>query len=263
MSQAGELLDVAVAAAAATVDLMKARVGRTLEIDEKSTATDLVTHVDREAEELIVGIISASRPNDGIIGEEGTGLDGTSGVNWIIDPIDGTTNFIHGYPGFAVSIAAELDGQLAVGVVGDPMHGETFCAVHGGGAFLNGSPIAVSGATDLSRCLVATGFGYDPARRRAQAEVVVGLIADIADIRRMGSAAVDLCSVACGRVDAYFERGLNRWDYAAGVLIAAEAGAVVTDLDGGAPSRRFTLAASPDIAGPLGALLKDLRADQI
>lgn len=263
MLPTAELLEVATDAAALTVDLLLERIGSDLSVVEKSTSTDLVTQVDREAERLIVDRITASRPDDGIIAEEGTNVEGSSGVTWIIDPIDGTTNFVYGHPGFGVSIAAEFHGEPVVGVVGDPLNGETFTASRGGGAYRNGKPIAVSATTDPNRMLVATGFGYEPERRRAQGELVARLLADIGDIRRMGSAAVDLCSVACGRVDAYFESGLNRWDFAAGAIIAAEAGAVVSDLHGGEPSRAFVFAASPAVAPALRDLLRHLDADQI
>lgn len=258
-----ELLTIATTAAEATVDLLLDRVDGSVEVNEKSSTTDLVTEVDREAEALIVGIVTSNRPDDGIVGEEGTGIEGTTSVRWIIDPIDGTTNFVYGHPGFSVSIAVEIDGELAVGVVGDPLHRDTFTATKGEGAFRNGRPIGVSGATELSRSLVATGFGYDREWRMAQGAVVTQLLGEVADIRRMGSAAVDLCSVACGRVDAYFERGLNIWDFAAGSLIASEAGAIVHDLHGGPPTKRFTFASSPGIASPLADLLTRLGADQI
>ncbi len=215
----------------------------------------MVTAVDREVERLIVEGILAARPGDGILGEEGADVEGSSGYRWLIDPIDGTTNYLYGHPGFAVSIACELDGEAIVGVVNDPLHGDVFTATLAGGATRNGEPIRCSQETDLAKALVATGFGYDPARRRAQAVVVAELIGEVRDIRRMGAAAVDLCSVACGRVDAYYERGLNAWDLAAGALIAAEAGAVITSIDLASARPDSVLAAPPALSESLSELL--------
>jgi len=182
-------------------------------------------------------------------------------VRWIIDPIDGTTNYVYGHPGFAVSIAADWTDPATgrpeplVGVVADPLHAEVFTAVAGGGAFRNGEPIRCSATTELRQALVATGFSYEADRRARQAGVLAHLLPAVRDIRRMGAASVDLCSVACGRVDAYYERGLKAWDFAAGALVAVEAGAIVADLDGGGPSEAFTLAATPAIHRPLAELL--------
>ena len=178
----------------------------------------------------------------------------------MIDPIDGTTNFVYGHPGFSVSIAAEVDGEPAVGVVAVPLHQDVFTAVRGRGAHRNGVPVRASAATDLSRALVATGFAYDPDRRRRQAAVVEGLIGDIRDVRRVGAASVDLCSVACGRVDAYYERGLSPWDWAAGALIAREAGARVDDVGGGDGASDLLLAAPEPLWEPLADRLRALGA---
>ena len=176
-------------------------------------------------------------------------------MRWVIDPIDGTTNYLYGHPGYGISIAAEVDGETAVGVVYDPIHGERFSAVRGGGATRNGEPIGVSSETELASALVATGFAYTAAERVAQAELLAGLIGSIRDIRRMGAAAVDLCSVACGRVDAYYERGLNHWDLAAGTLIARGRGREVGELDDGtvvaAPPAAVRAAARPPCRAPL------------
>ncbi len=222
------------------------------DVRTKSSATDMISEVDEACEQLIVDGIRAARPGDGILSEEGASAEATTGVRWVIDPIDGTTNYLYGHPGYAISIAVEVDDEVAVGVVCDPIHGERFQAIRGGGATRNGAGIAVSAETDLAAALVATGFGYDPAQRTAQAELVARLIGSIRDIRRMGAAAVDLCSVACGRVDAYYERGLNHWDLAAGTLIAAEAGASVGQLADGT-----VIAAPPALYEPLGAAITD------
>jgi myo-inositol-1(or 4)-monophosphatase len=229
-------------------------------VGTKSTATDMVTEYDRQSESLIVDGLLAARPHDAIIGEEGANRPGTSGVQWLIDPIDGTTNFLYGLPGYAVSIAA-VDGEgLLAGVVHVPALGETFHAGRGGGAFVDDRPIRCSATTDLATALVATGFSYDPAVRVRQMTALTAMIGRIRDIRRFGAAAVDLCHVACGRVDAYYERGLGPWDLAAGELIAREAGAIVTDGDGQAPRPGSVVAANPAVHAALLALLADAGA---
>jgi len=242
-------------------------------VDAKSSPTDLVTEMDVAAEALVVDRLLAARPHDGVLGEEGASGAGTSGVRWIVDPIDGTTNYVYGLPAFAVSIAAEVDGTVVAGAVAVPMLGEVFSAASGGGATCNDTPIRASsavlsaaraaGADDdalLARSLLATGYAYDPARRGRQAAVIAAVLPRVRDVRRMGAAAVDLCLVAAGRVDAFYEQGLQPWDYAAGALVAAEAGALVTDLDGGAPSTSSVLAAAPDLHGPLRTLLLEAGA---
>lgn len=224
-------------------------------VSSKSTSTDLVTELDTWAEAHITERLLAARPGDGVQGEEGADVRGTSGVTWSIDPIDGTVNFVHGIPGFCVSIAA-LEGDRAVaGVVASPLHREVFTATLGGGAHLDGRPIRCAQPPSLDRAVVATGFGYDPVRRRRQAEAVAATIAHIADIRRFGAAAVDLCWVACGRVDGYWELGLNPWDHAAGALIAREAGARVSGIDGAEPSDALLVAAPPGIWDDLARVL--------
>jgi myo-inositol-1(or 4)-monophosphatase len=203
-----ELVDLATDAAEKAADLLLDGLGRArATVETKSTATDMVSEMDRASEELIVSTLLAARPDDGVVGEEGSDSPGTSGLRWVIDPLDGTTNYLYGHPGWAVSIAAEDDAGVVASVVIDPMHGDVFTGSRGGGARRNGRVIACSRLDDVSTALVATGFGYAADRRRAQAEVLVELLPRIRDIRRMGAAAVDLCSVACGRVDAYFERG--------------------------------------------------------
>jgi myo-inositol-1(or 4)-monophosphatase len=225
------------------------------DVSTKSSGTDMVTEYDRQSESFIVAGILAVRPDDTIVGEEGAAHAGTSGIDWLIDPIDGTTNFLYGLPGYAISIAArDTDGLLA-GVVHVPTLGETFRAVRGGGAFLNDEPIRCSDASELATSLVATGFSYGAAMRVRQAEVLVQVLGRVRDIRRFGSAAVDLCHVACGRVDAYYERGLSAWDLAAGELIAREAGAIATGFDGGPPRPGEVVVAAPALHGSLLALL--------
>ncbi|WP_419926641.1 inositol monophosphatase family protein [Candidatus Poriferisocius sp.] len=254
---------LAAEAAGVAASLLRAEIGAQRQITAKSSRTDLVTDLDLACEAAIVDFLTAHRPDDAMLGEEGAGRDGTSGVRWIIDPIDGTVNFVYGHPGFGVSVAAEADGQVVAGAVIDPVLNETFTAHRGGGARLNGRPTAVRPNGDPALALVATGFSYAHERRRRQAEVLGELLPLIGDIRRVGGAAVDLCTVACGRVDAFFEVGLNPWDYAAGALIAGEAGAVVQDLHGNPPSPDFVFAAAPAVADALLDLLQDAEADQL
>ena len=229
-------------------------------VETKSSATDMVTATDRAAEELIARRIRDARPDDGLLGEEGSSVEGSSGYRWVVDPIDGTTNFLYGHPGFAVSIAVEREGESVVGVVCDVVHRELFAAVRGEGATRNEMPIEVSGATEISSALIATGFGYDAEQRGRQGAAVARLLPRIRDIRRMGAAAIDLCSVACGRVDGYFERGLNRWDLAAGELIAGEAGARLGGIDGGPAVPGSVIVASPAIFDDLRALVVEAEA---
>ena len=230
-------------------------------LGSKSTLTDMVTSMDRASEQHIVDGIRASRPDDAIVGEEGTDDGGTSGVRWIIDPLDGTTNYLYALPAYAVSIAVEVDGEVVAGVVADPSHRETYAATVGGGATCNGKPISCSDETMLAHALVGTGFSYDADRRTRQGAVVARLLPRARDVRRMGAAALDLCWVACGRLDAFYEKGLQQWDLAAGTLIAREAGAEVGDLHGGPASTAFTLASTPFLFEELRAVLLDAGAD--
>lgn len=223
------------------------RRGSIVEADTKSSPTDMVTEFDKASERLIVDGLVTERPSDGIVGEEGATRPGTSGIVWHIDPIDGTSNFVFDLPMWAVSIGAvDSEGPL-VGAVYIPVLGEMFTATRGGGATLNGRPIRASGATDLSTALIGTGFSYDRSRRTAHARLVAELIGQVRDIRRFGAAAVDLCLVACGRLDAFFEEGLSSWDLVAGQLIATEAGAIATDYVGGTVTPAQVLVASPGI----------------
>jgi myo-inositol-1(or 4)-monophosphatase len=231
-----------------------------LEVDTKSSATDMVTEMDRAAEARIVEGLLGARPDDGMVAEEGTDRAGTSGVRWVVDPLDGTTNYLYGLPGFGVSIAAEVEGTVVAGVVLDVVRDELFSATLGGGATRDGAPIRPSDVATLPVARVATGFAYDAERRRRQAQVLVEVLPRVRDIRRFGAAAVDLCSVACGRVDGYYERGLAAWDLAAGGLIAAEAGAVVTGFDGGPAVAGSVVAAAPGIADALRALVVEAGA---
>jgi len=246
-----ELLALARPLAADAAALLREATGHAYAVDTKSSETDMVTAADRASERLIVDGIRVARPDDAILGEEGTTDQGTTGVRWIIDPLDGTTNFLYGIPAFAVSIAAEVDGRVVAGVVVDVERDECFTAALGQGAQLDGAPLRCSQLTDLGTALVATGFGYDPLRRAEQGAVVAALLPRVRDIRRMGAAALDLCWVAAGRFDAYFERGIQPWDRAAGALVAAEAGARVLVTDHG-----LTLACAPGLFDPLRSLVE-------
>ena len=225
--------------------------------EAKTSLTDHVTDVDRASEALIVEGIRRARPDDGILGEEGADHAGSSGVRWVIDPLDGTTNYLYDQPAYAVSIGVEVDGVAEVGVVSAPAPDEVFSAARGGGAFRNGVPITVSGHDDLATALIGTGFAYVAERRAAQGAVVARVLPRVRDIRRNGSAALDLCWVACGRLDGYYEAGLQAWDMAAGLLIAAEAGAVTAGLTGGPPVPGSAVAATPGVAQALLALLAE------
>lgn len=229
----------------------------------KSSATDIVTVMDQRAEALLVELLTAARPDDGFVGEEGATKDGTSGVTWVIDPIDGTVNYLYEIPSYGVSVAARVDGEVVAGVVVNPVSGETFTAVRGQGAFLDGAAIRVNAAPDLSLAMVATGFGYSAARRARQAEVLLHVLPRVRDVRRMGAASIDLCALACGRVDAYYEQGLKPWDLAAGGLIAAEAGATVGGLAGRPAGEALVVAAPPGLFEALVELLAGLGADEV
>jgi myo-inositol-1(or 4)-monophosphatase len=201
-------------------------------VERKSSRTDMVSDADREAETAIEGVLLDARPGDGLLAEEGARSEASSGRRWVVDPLDGTTNYLYGIPAWSVSIALEDGDGGAVGVVHDPVRGETFTAVRGQGAELNGHPLRLAAADRLDTALLATGFGYDPGNRAVQAQVLTTVLPRVRDIRRAGAASLDLCSVAAGRVDAYYERGLSPWDWAAASLIAAEAGASVRRLEG-------------------------------
>jgi myo-inositol-1(or 4)-monophosphatase len=282
MSDLHELLRIAVSIARSAGELLldglhQARTS----VHTKSSATDMVTEMDIASESLIATSLHRERPGDAIVAEEGARQDGTSGVRWIVDPLDGTTNYLYGWPAFAVSIAAEVDGLVAVGVVHDPSHAETFVAIRGHGAWLSnatggGAPdperaesaplgdgatrLQLHTAPGLSNALVGTGFNYDADLRARQAGVLTHVLPAVRDIRRAGAAALDLCWVAAGRLDGFFEAGLQPWDWAAGALVAGESGAWVGDLEGGPPSGSMTLAAAPELAARLRALLVDAGA---
>jgi myo-inositol-1(or 4)-monophosphatase len=302
---ARELLVIAVGAALEAGQLLASKEGRVEVAATKSSPTDVVTEMDGRAEELIRARILVARPDDAILGEEGGQVDGVADapVRWVVDPLDGTVNYLYGLHDWAVSIAAEVDRgavgedaaggggrggeigrEIVAGAVYVPMRGELFTAVRGEGAWLESTrgagtpggpgesvipdstferiPLRCRPGVPLDQALVATGFGYRAERRTVQGEVVAALLPRIRDIRRNGVASVDLCAVAAGRLDGYYERGLNYWDYAAGALIAAESGAVVGDSRGGPPSPSMTVAAGPGLFGPLRDALAELDAER-
>lgn len=235
----------------------------------KSSATDVVTVMDRRSEELLMEQLRARRPDDGILGEEGASVEGTSGITWIVDPIDGTVNYLYDIPAYAVSVAACVgdpagDWESVAGAVFNPVTGDLFHARRGGGAFLRSTgsepsvtALFVSGEHDLGHALTGTGFGYDAAKRAQQAQTLTRVLPQVRDIRRAGSAALDLCAVAAGRLDVYYESGLNAWDRAAGQLIVTEAGGVVRGV-GAQPSRELTLAGPAVLVEALHGVLQSV-----
>ncbi|SDY35451.1 myo-inositol-1(or 4)-monophosphatase [Modestobacter sp. DSM 44400] len=258
-----ELARVTAEEAAVLVGAGRATAGQ--QVVTKSSPVDVVTAVDTASEELIVRRLLAARPEDGVLGEEGASREGSSGVRWVVDPIDGTVNFLYGVPAYAVSIAAEVEGRTEAGVVLNVATGELFTAVRGGGAWLTApgaaaQPLHGSAPVSLAQTLVATGFGYRVEQRRLQGAVVAELLTEVRDIRRFGCASLDLCAAAAGRVDAYYELDLKPWDHAAGALVAAEAGLVVTGTEGRPFAAPMAVAAAPSIAGPLVELLERLHA---
>jgi myo-inositol-1(or 4)-monophosphatase len=232
-------------------------------VESKTTPTDLVSEVDKAAEALIVGRLRRERPGDAILAEEGTADAGASGLRWVVDPLDGTINYLYRRAAFAVSVACEdAEGGL-VGAVYDPRRDVLWTAERGGGAFRDGEPIRCSEQADLAHTLLGTGFAYAAATRASQAAALAHVLPRVRDIRRAGAATLDLCAVADGTLDAYYERGLAPWDLAAGAVIAREAGAVVRELpapDGEAARGAVVVAAPPALDAPLTALLRDAGA---
>lgn len=224
----------------------------------------MVSELDSLSEELIVNRILAARPHDAVVGEEGAAKVGTSGVKWIVDPLDGTTNYLYGFGPWAVSIAAEVHGVPTSACVLDGTTGEVWTATAGHGAWRDGEEVQVpSHGPPLEQALVGTGFGYTVKRRTVQVATLSQLLPKVRDIRRTGSAALDLCFLAAGRLDAYYERGIQWWDGAAGMLIAQEAGAVIGTLGGGRPGTdETTWGARPDLAEAFVAMLREAGADR-
>jgi myo-inositol-1(or 4)-monophosphatase len=245
------------AARAAGAVLLERFGGPRREVRSKSTPTDLVSEADIEAERALRGVLSARRPEDAVLGEEGGDRGaGTSGVRWIVDPLDGTVNFLFGIPQWAVSVACEDGDGLLAGVVLDPLRDEIFAATRDGPATRDGEPVEASSRGDLATAMVGTGFAYDAEVRAAQAEVAARVLPRVRDLRRMGSAALDLAWTACGRYDAYYERGLQPWDRAAGELLCARAGLELRELPAHGALPAGLLVAPATLAGPLHDLVR-------
>ena len=263
-----ELADLAEAIATDAAALAAGRRAEGVEVaDRKSSIVDVVTAADRDVEALVHDRIRAARPDDGFLGEETGATPGTTGITWVVDPIDGTVNYLYGSSQYAVSIGVvrgEPDPAVwepIAGVVVAPATGDVYRAVAGSPATLNGVPIAVATPASLAETLVATGFGYTVDRRREQVAVLAGLLGGVRDIRRGGSAALDCCAVGAGVVDAYYERGVNPWDIAAGAVVAASSGAVVRTWQAG--GTRSFLFAAPSIADQLEALVRAAETDAL
>lgn len=253
-----ELLDVATAAAAASAALLVDGFAQRAVVSTKSSDTDVVTQMDRDSESLLVAAILQARPDDGIIGEEGGSREGTSGVTWVIDPLDGTVNYLYGYPAWAVSVGVLVDDVPTVGVVHAPALGRVWRGVAGEFAEVDGQTIRTGTVSQLDRAMVATGFSYTAETRGFQGRIVAELLPTVRDIRRAGAAAIDMCWVAEGAVDAYFERGTHIWDRAAATAICHGAGAVVGGLDGGPATDSLTIAGNPELYGLLRVRLEEL-----
>ena len=260
-----ELLALAQETATVAGELARLRRAEGVEIAaSKSSPEDVVTLADRETEALIRGLLADARPDDGFYGEESTATTGTSGLTWVVDPIDGTVNYLYGIPFYGVSIAVvEGDADPATwtalaGAVRNPAIDELFSARAGHGAHLNGRRLQVGSGAPLSLALFGTGFSYDSARRTRQAQVLQGLIHEVRDVRRMGAASLDLCAVAAGRLDLYYERGLKPWDHAVGALVAAESGARVGAFGDDREGQSLLIAAAPDLYRAAEPLLTKL-----
>jgi myo-inositol-1(or 4)-monophosphatase len=250
-----DLLDVAIEAARAAAAVLVARFESAAGpqgVEAKSTPTDLVSAADREAERAVLEVLRRRRPDDGVLGEEGADIAGTNGLRWVVDPLDGTVNYLLGLPDWSVSVACED----RAGVVLHPLRDEAFTVVAGGPACVNGEVLRPSPRTDLATAVVATGFAYDAGVRARQAEIVARVIPRAADIRRVGSAALDLAWTAAGRLDAFYEHGGSAWDVAAGRMLCAAAGLEVRDLPARDGLPAGTLAAPAAFAGALHELVR-------
>jgi len=258
--QLAGLADLAVDLACQAGQVHRRGLEAALRVETKSSPTDLVSEVDRESERLIVDRLRAIRPDDAVLAEEGTLLEGTTGVRWVIDPLDGTTNYLYGYPAFAASVAVEIDGEVQVGAVYDSSAGHCYTAVSGFGAFCDDRPIRVREQSSIERSLVATGFSYEAEQRDRQGLVLALILGRVSDIRRGGAASLDLCHIAAGHLDAYWELDDAPWDYAAGSIIAREAGAEVLFLPAAHGRGPAVVAASSSLMPSFLSLLKEAGA---
>jgi len=252
-----EIERLALRLAAEAAEIHRRGLAGTLEVGTKATPTDMVTQIDREAERHIVAGIRATRPDDAILAEEETRETGLTRFRWVVDPLDGTTNYVYGYPAYAVSIGVEQDGEPVVGVVHDSARGEVFAGVKGRGATLDGRRISPRRHRDLATALLGTGFLPTPAERARLGVIAAHVLPRVRDLRRGGSAALDLCSVACGRLDAYYEVGLGEWDYCGGSAIASAAGAVVRRIVLPRGPSPLIVVANAELIEPLLSLLRD------
>ncbi|MCL1871343.1 MAG: inositol monophosphatase [Promicromonosporaceae bacterium] len=262
------LRELAVSLATEAGDVIRAhRPERVTVAGTKSSDVDPVTAMDRAVEELLVSRLTTARPEDAILGEEGDDVPGTSGLTWVVDPVDGTVNYLYGVASYSVSVAVVAGPPdparwtVLAGCVHDVVAGRTWSAGLGEGATLDGAPLRPVEPAPLPRSLVGTGFGYAASRRAAQARVLTQVLPRVRDIRRLGSAAIDLCLLAQGALDLYYERGLNPWDMAAGSLVATEAGARVVGLRGAAPGVTMTVAGRGEGLDDLLSILEEADAD--
>jgi len=259
-ADAADLLELALALAGDAAAVLRDRPAD-LGATAKSSPTDVVTVMDKAAERVILDGLRAARPDDAIVSEESPAQPGETGVQWLVDPLDGTVNYFYAIPHYSVSIAAQIGADVVAGVVYDVERQVAYTATAGGGAFCDGVPIQCSTQTDLSLSLVGTGFNYDVEMRRMQARAIGQILPAVRDIRRAGSAALDLCAVASGQLDAFYEAGMYPWDYCAGALIVREAGGRVGGLGGRPPGRWTTVAAPPGLFDGLEHLLPSAGAD--
>ncbi len=256
-----QLRATAVAVAQQVGDLVvRMRLAGPGQVQTKTSATDVVTAADTAAERLARRLLAQWRPGEPVLGEEEGGEAAAGRLCWVVDPIDGTVNYLYGLPWYGVSVAVQRDGQSLAAAVAQPAAGRLWSAARGSGAHCDGVALRVSGATQLELSLIGVGFSYRAERRARQAAMVAGMLPKIRDLRRAGSAALDLCSVASGWLDGFAEHGLHRWDWAAGALIAAEAGAVVRLPPRGSD---FLLAATPGIVDGLAELMTQCGADSV
>jgi myo-inositol-1(or 4)-monophosphatase len=257
-SNPATLVRIAVNVAAAAAELVRARLGQSQTISTKTTPTDVVTGADLEVETFIRGQLLAATPGATVRGEERSPLMGSTSIGWVVDPIDGTVNFLYDLPVMSVSIAATIDGQVVAGAVADVVRGEVFSGSRDTGVRRDDTPVTTSPTTNLSEALVGTGFSYSSQVRQREGEVVARVLPAVRDIRCFGSAALHLCWVACGRLEAFYQEGLMEWDVAAGAFLAAVAGARV-EL-GSESNNGLVLAATPGVFDPLRALIVGDRA---
>jgi myo-inositol-1(or 4)-monophosphatase len=250
-----EILEIAKYAASLAAVVHRGAMAGDLKVETKRTTYDLVTEVDREAEQELVRSILAARPNDEIIGEEGTNISGSSGVRWILDPLDGTTNFVHRYPAHSVAVGIEVDGRSVIGVVHDTFSNRVYAGVVGEGATSDEKPITVRNERNLKQALIGTGFLPDKDVRRTQADLLRQILLRVRDIRRSGCPSLDICHVAAGTLDGFYECGLGPWDITAAAAIAEAAGATVRLLNSKVLPNPFLVVANAGLTSELVALL--------